>query len=188
MLAGCSAGFLNSVKIKGSHTALKSGMVAGEEIFKALTSTDEEACAETYMLPEGFVPQEVGSYQTAMEDSWVYEELKEVRNCHASFHAGTIPGMIYTGISTLFLKGTGCWTPTPTPPHTRTHARARSSNAPSYTLTIYQAALWAGWPCFFASLSHPCAVRPLDLVLWSRSGAVDVCQLAARRCQNWDGR
>jgi len=107
-MAGCSAGFLNSIKIKGSHTALKTGMLAGEEIFAALHASGEEPVAETFEIPD--VPaMEVTSYQTAVEESWVMEELKEVRNCHASFHWGTVPGMIYTGISTLFLKGREPW-------------------------------------------------------------------------------
>jgi len=109
-LAGCSAGFLNSVKIKGSHTALKSGMVCGEEIFESLQSSEDMPVYESYEITEGQAGIEVDGYQTAMEESWVYEELKEVRNCHASFHFGTVPGMIYTAASTFFLKGKEPWT------------------------------------------------------------------------------
>jgi len=109
-LAGCSAGFLNSVKIKGSHTALKSGMVCGEEIFTSLQTSEDMPVYESYEITEGQAGIEVDGYQTAMEDSWVYEELKEVRNCHASFHFGTVPGMIYTAASTFFLKGKEPWT------------------------------------------------------------------------------
>jgi flavin-dependent dehydrogenase len=47
-LVGCSAGFLNSVKIKGSHLAIKSGMVCGEEIFNELSASEDTPCAETY--------------------------------------------------------------------------------------------------------------------------------------------
>jgi len=109
-LAGCSAGFLTSVKIKGSHTALKSGMVCGEEIFESLQSSEDMPVYESYEITEGQAGIEVDGYQTAMEESWVYEELKEVRNCHASFHFGTVPGMIYTAASTFFLKGKEPWT------------------------------------------------------------------------------
>ena len=52
-LAGCSAGFLNSVKIKGSHTALKSGMVCGEEIFTSLQTSEDMAVYESYEITEG---------------------------------------------------------------------------------------------------------------------------------------
>ena len=52
-LAGCSAGFLNSVKIKGSHTALKSGMVCGEEIFTSLQTSEDMAVYESYEVTEG---------------------------------------------------------------------------------------------------------------------------------------
>ena len=39
-----------------------------------------------------------------MENSWVFDELKEVRNCHQSFHWGTVPGLAYTFLSTVFMK------------------------------------------------------------------------------------
>lgn len=45
-----------------------------------------------------------------MEESWVYKELAEVRNCHAAFHWGTVPGMIYTWLSSMFMKGKESWT------------------------------------------------------------------------------
>jgi electron-transferring-flavoprotein dehydrogenase len=109
MLTGCSAGFLNAVKIKGSHTALKSGMVAGEAIYDALQANGATPVFETYEIPEG-PAEEVSAYATAMEGSWVYDELKEVRNCHASFHWGTLPGMIYTALATFFTKGKEPWT------------------------------------------------------------------------------
>ena len=49
-LIGCSAGFLNSVKIKGSHTALKSGMVAAEAIYPVLSANDDFIVAESYEI------------------------------------------------------------------------------------------------------------------------------------------
>ena len=77
-LVGCSAGFLNSVKIKGSHTAIKSGMVAAEAMFDVLGKDEECFAGVNFEINESEVPQEVTAYQTNMEDSWVYEELKEV--------------------------------------------------------------------------------------------------------------
>ena len=62
-LLGCSAGFLNSVKIKGTHTAMKSGMVAAEAVFNLLTKETENADASR--------AQEATEYQSAMESSWV---------------------------------------------------------------------------------------------------------------------
>jgi len=62
-LLGCSAGFLNSVKIKGTHTAMKSGMVAAEAVFNLLTKETENADASR--------AQEATEYQSAIESSWV---------------------------------------------------------------------------------------------------------------------
>jgi electron-transferring-flavoprotein dehydrogenase len=53
---------------------------------------------------------EAKSYQSNMEKSWVYNELKEVRNCHASFHYGLLPGLAYSAVSAFLLKGRESWT------------------------------------------------------------------------------
>ncbi|MCP4926954.1 MAG: electron transfer flavoprotein-ubiquinone oxidoreductase [Gammaproteobacteria bacterium] len=67
LLAGCEAGFLNGAKIKGSHTAMKTGMLAAESIFSALS------CAET-------APAILQDYEERVRSSWVYEELHRARN------------------------------------------------------------------------------------------------------------
>lgn len=95
MLIGCSAGFLNSVKIKGSHTAMKSGMVAAESIFEQLNNSK----------------QEITEYETNMMSSWVQKELYEVRNCHGAFSKwGFVPGLAYSGLAAHILKGKEPWT------------------------------------------------------------------------------
>jgi electron-transferring-flavoprotein dehydrogenase len=66
VLIGCSAGFVNVPRIKGSHNAMKSGMLAAEAAFSA--------------LGEGRQGDELTSYQTAFEGSWIAKELKVVRN------------------------------------------------------------------------------------------------------------
>jgi len=98
-LLGCSAGFLNSVKIKGSHTAIKSGMVAAEAVHHLLDSEQAEGATD-----------EAVDYQAMMERSWVYEELKLVRNCHAAFSRGLLPGLAYSALSTFVLRGREPWT------------------------------------------------------------------------------
>jgi len=98
MLAGCSAGFLNVPKIKGSHTAMKTGALAGETAAKALMADD---------VPEG--PLELVQYEQAVRDSWVWSELKQVRNFKPAWHAGMIPGMAY-GASSLVIRGKEPWT------------------------------------------------------------------------------
>jgi len=65
-LIGCSAGFVNVPRIKGSHNAMKTGMLAAEQAFKALAA--------------GRASDELVEYQTAFEKSWVAKELKVVRN------------------------------------------------------------------------------------------------------------
>ncbi|MEQ9663180.1 MAG: electron transfer flavoprotein-ubiquinone oxidoreductase [Parasphingopyxis sp.] len=65
-LIGCSAGFVNVPRIKGSHTAMKTGMMAAEAAFDAIQSQRAN--------------DELGAYEAAYEESWVYKELKKVRN------------------------------------------------------------------------------------------------------------
>ena len=108
-LIGCSAGFLNAVKIKGSHTALKSGMLAAEAAFDELKEGD--AVAESGELSEDHVPQELMEYPKKLEDSWIYEELYQVRNCHQAFSKwGTGGGLIYSGLAAHITKGKEPWT------------------------------------------------------------------------------
>jgi electron-transferring-flavoprotein dehydrogenase len=108
-LIGCSAGFMNAVKIKGSHTAMKSGMLAAESVFEVLKVGD--AVAKTAVLPEDIQREEITSYADAVEKSWIREELYQVRNTHEAFARwGTTPGLIYTGFSTFISKGREPWT------------------------------------------------------------------------------
>mmetsp|Transcript_10978 Transcript_10978/g.19722 ORF Transcript_10978/g.19722 Transcript_10978/m.19722 type:complete len:664 (+) Transcript_10978:77-2068(+) len=111
-LVGCAAGFLNAVKIKGSHTALKSGMLAAEAVFEGLKEDQEhEPVVETGELSESYIPKEMTSYSKKLEDSWVYDELYQVRNCHQAFSKwGVGGGLIYTGLATHITKGKEPWT------------------------------------------------------------------------------
>jgi electron-transferring-flavoprotein dehydrogenase len=72
LVVGCDAGTLNFAKIKGTHTAMKSGMVAADELFKAIQS--------------GRANDEVTEFTTAFEASWVYEELHRSRNFGPAMH------------------------------------------------------------------------------------------------------
>jgi len=110
-LIGDSAGFLNSVKVKGSHTAMKSGIVAAEAIHELLTSEGAgQSVLETGEVDATAPALEATAYQANIEKSWVYEELKVVRNSHASFHYGMLPGLMLTGASTWVFKGREPWT------------------------------------------------------------------------------
>ncbi|KAF0687253.1 Aste57867_20982 [Aphanomyces stellatus] len=109
-LIGCSAGFLNSIKIKGTHTAMKSGMLAAEAAYEALTSSGLEPVATTGAIEDSEPVVDVSSYETSIEASWVYQELKKVRNTHQSFHWGALPGVLYSGLSAFLLNGHEPWT------------------------------------------------------------------------------
>jgi len=110
-LIGCSAGFLNAVKIKGTHTAIKSGMLAAEAIVEELIDGGDGTIVETGTLPEDHVPQELASFSTKLEKSWVHDELYEVRNCHQAFAKwGVVGGLAYTGLAAHVFKGREPWT------------------------------------------------------------------------------
>jgi len=99
MMAGCSAGFLNMPKIKGSHTAMKTGMLAGEAAVEALLASGED----TAVL-------EVAEYQQKVESSWVWEELQVARNVKPSFKSGLFGGLAYTFTSLRICNGKEPWT------------------------------------------------------------------------------
>jgi electron-transferring-flavoprotein dehydrogenase len=113
-LIGCSAGFLNAVKIKGTHTAMKSGMLAAEATYKAilddgtpsvLDSDDGTFDTTTYPYTE------LVEYTAALKQSWVYKELFEVRNAHAAFSKwGIGAGLVYSAFTTHISKGHEPWT------------------------------------------------------------------------------
>ncbi|GAO47739.1 hypothetical protein SAICODRAFT_62608 [Saitoella complicata NRRL Y-17804] len=99
VLIGDTAGFLNVPKIKGTHAAMKSGMLAAEAAVKALAS-DAPGAIQLY------------DYETSIKDSYVMKELYEVRNVRPSFHTklGVYGGLLYSGIDTLILRGKAPWT------------------------------------------------------------------------------
>ncbi|EJF59716.1 FAD/NAD(P)-binding domain-containing protein [Dichomitus squalens] len=101
-LIGCSAGFVNVAKIKGTHNAMKSGMLAAEAAYDALAT--EDASQDK--------PTDMSAYDEALRKSWVYDDLHEVRNVRPSFNTalGLWGGIAYSGIDTLFLKGRTPWT------------------------------------------------------------------------------
>ncbi|KAF9436081.1 hypothetical protein BGZ76_004865 [Entomortierella beljakovae] len=101
-LIGCTAGFLNVVKIKGTHTAMKSGMLAAESAYEAITADDYT----------GEKPIVLADYEQKYKDSWIWKELNEIRNCRPSFHSPlkNLGGVAYSGLDTLFLKGKTPWT------------------------------------------------------------------------------
>lgn len=101
-LIGCAAGFLNVPKIKGSHNAMKSGMLAAEAAFEALTGADEEG---------GEAPAVLNAFPQKFASSWVYEELYKARNFRPAFSKwGLYGAMLYGGIDLKLFGGRAPWT------------------------------------------------------------------------------
>jgi electron-transferring-flavoprotein dehydrogenase len=102
---GCSAGFVNVAKIKGTHNAMKSGMLAAEAAFNAVSSAETASS-------ESATAADMSSYEIALRDSWVWSDLHEVRNLRPSFNTslGIWGGIVYSGIDSLLLKGRTPWT------------------------------------------------------------------------------
>ena len=96
-LIGCSAGFVNVPKIKGSHNAMKTGMLAAESVFDKIVDGGE---SDDRIL---------NSYPKKLQKSWVWKELSEVRNCRPAFRWGLLAGTIISGIE-LWTKGIFPWT------------------------------------------------------------------------------
>jgi electron-transferring-flavoprotein dehydrogenase len=94
LLAGDCASFLNGQRIKGIHTAIKSGMLAAETIFQALLAND-------------FSAKQLSLYENLVHNSWIKDELYEVRNFHASFKNGRWLALVNGGMQ--FLTGGANW-------------------------------------------------------------------------------
>jgi electron-transferring-flavoprotein dehydrogenase len=96
-LIGCDAGYLNAARIKGSHAAIKSGMLAAEAAFVAIA--------------EGRAHDELTAYPTQFENSWLYKELHQTRNFKNWFKKGKWVGQLMTGIEQFALPKIGISTP-----------------------------------------------------------------------------
>ena len=96
LIIGDAAGFLNVPKIKGTHTAMKSGILAAESVF-------EEAL-------NGWANKEIKSFQNKLQESWLWDELHKVRNIKPSFKWGLIFAMVYSAIDTYIFRGKAPWT------------------------------------------------------------------------------
>jgi len=88
LLIGCDAGTLNMPKIKGTHTAMKSGMIAAETIVEHIKEKNN-----------------LSNYEKKFKNSWVYKELYLARNVKPSFSWGLILGILFTGIDQIIFKG-----------------------------------------------------------------------------------
>ncbi|WP_198952735.1 MULTISPECIES: electron transfer flavoprotein-ubiquinone oxidoreductase [unclassified Achromobacter] len=95
-LVGCEAGFLNASRIKGSHAAIKTGSMAAEAAFDALVADRRQ--------------DELATYPTAFQSSWLHAELNKARNFKQWFKKGRTVATLMTGIEQWLLKGKMPWT------------------------------------------------------------------------------
>ena len=86
LLTGDSGGFLNGMRLKGIHLAVKSGIMAAQTAFDAILAGDTDATA-------------LSAFEKAFKDSWAYAELKTARNFHQGFKGGLFAGMFNAGLS-----------------------------------------------------------------------------------------
>jgi electron-transferring-flavoprotein dehydrogenase len=96
-LLGCDAGFLNASRIKGSHAAIKTGMLAAEAAFDALSQNRQA--------------DELTAYPEAFKASWLYQELDKSRNFKQWFKKGNTVGALMTGIEQWLLPKLGFKSP-----------------------------------------------------------------------------
>lgn len=94
-LIGDTAGFLNVPKIKGTHTSMKSGMLAAEAAYSAIQNNKEASSVFLY------------DYEDKLRNSWIWPELKQVRNMRPSFHSplGIYGGIMYSGLEAFLFRG-----------------------------------------------------------------------------------
>lgn len=97
LLIGDAAGFLNVSKLKGNHTAMKSGMLAAEVVFQAFLQDKPIEARDT-------------QYEQAIHASWLGKELKQARNIRPAFRWGLGPGLLYAALDTYVLRGCAPWT------------------------------------------------------------------------------
>jgi electron-transferring-flavoprotein dehydrogenase len=156
-LIGWSAGFMNVPKIKGTHTAMKSGMLAAESVFSALKHGETG---------------ELTTYSNALKQSWLYKELYKVRNIRPAFHLGLLFGLWYAAIDTYVFRGRAPWTLKYGADHTQLCNKSRAQKIdyprPDGKLTFDRLS-----SVFLSSTNHE-ENQPCHLHLRSASVPVDV--------------
>ncbi|MDH3221583.1 MAG: NAD(P)/FAD-dependent oxidoreductase, partial [Gammaproteobacteria bacterium] len=97
LLIGDTAGFLNVPKIKGTHTAMKSAMLAAEAVFELLPAQYDEANPGAAL--------EATAYPEKLEQSWLWQELHKVRNIRPGFHKGLWLGLVNAALESYIFRG-----------------------------------------------------------------------------------
>ena len=96
VLVGCEAGTLNVPKIKGTHTAMKSGMLAAEAAFEAISNHSDIKI--------------LNDYEDCLRNSWINKELHRARNFRPAFKFGLLLGTLIAGFDQIILRGRAFWT------------------------------------------------------------------------------
>jgi len=116
LIIGDSASLLNSQRLKGIHTAIKSGMLAAETIYEALSTGDSSG-------------KTLGNYQQRLEQSWIKQELWAVRNFHQAFHDGLWKGLFGAGLQ-FVTGGRGLVDPMRSEPGYKEYAKLNRDGTP----------------------------------------------------------
>ncbi len=156
-IIGCAAGFLNVPKIKGTHTAMKSAMVAAEQAFASIVEDD---------------PQQLLAFKDKLKESWVWDELYRVRNVRPSFRWGLWPGLAYAGLDTYLLRGRAPWTFANHADHTQLK-KAKDCTPIEYPKPDGVISFDLLSSVFLSSTNHE-EDQPVHLTLKDQSVAIDV--------------
>jgi len=154
VIVGCAAGFLNVPKIKGNHTAMKSGMLAADAIYAHLVDTIPVA------------------YENAFKGSWAYEELYRVRNIRPGFKWGLWAGLFNAAFETYVTRGHSPWTLSHHADYRETQ-KIGDAQKIVYPKPDGKISFDRSSSVFLANLSHE-ESQPCHLILRDPSKAMDV--------------
>ena len=162
-LAGCAAGFMNAARLKGTHTAMKSGILAAESIFGVLEQ--EKVLAD--------------SYEKNLKSSWIWNELHRVRNIRPGFKLGLWKGLLHAAIDNYLLRGKAPWTLSQINDHEQLKI-AEQCEPISYPAPDGKLSFDRESSVFLAGIRHS-EKQPVHLLLNKESIAVDVNLKPIRR-------
>ena len=173
-LIGATAGFMNVPKIKGSHTAMKSAMVAAESVFEALAGDrafDGDGDGAGDGASDGGAI-EATAYADALRASWAWEELRLARNIRPAFAGGLWFGLAYSALDTFLFRGRAPWTFHHHPDHDRLR-KASDSRRIEYPKPDGEVSFDKNSSVFLSNTNHE-ENQPSHLTLKDAAVAVDV--------------
>eukprot|EP00490_Sorites_sp_Unknown_P012360 CAMPEP_0114657938 /NCGR_PEP_ID=MMETSP0191-20121206/14838_1 /TAXON_ID=126664 /ORGANISM="Sorites sp." /LENGTH=430 /DNA_ID=CAMNT_0001878641 /DNA_START=90 /DNA_END=1379 /DNA_ORIENTATION=+ len=100
LIVGCSAGFVNVPKVKGTHYAMETGILAAKNIYDELINNNKIESNDII---------EIKSYENDIRSSWIMDDLYKVRNVKPSFNKGHLFGLFHSGLSVGLLGGKEPW-------------------------------------------------------------------------------